>query len=102
DGGVVPRGQFAIVGEQGPEIISSGASPLRVTPINDNIAASHAARLTADGGAGRSMTYAPINNFYGHTQDDLRRSLDERDRGLKAEMPGLMDRHSFNRKRGMA
>ena len=102
DGGVVPKGQFAIVGEQGPEIISAGASPLRVTPMNDNYAASHAARLAPDGGGARSMAYAPVNNFYGHTQDDLRRSLDERDRSLKSEMPGMMDRHTFNRKRGMA
>jgi len=101
DGGVVPRGQFAIVGEQGPEVISAGASPLRVTPMNDNYAASRAAQLTPDGGGVRAMSYAPVNNFYGHTQDDLRRSLDDRDRALKAEMPGMMDRHSFNRNRGM-
>ncbi len=102
DGGVVPRGQFAIVGEEGPEVISSGASPLRVTPINDNYAAKHTARVIPDGGGGGLMQYAPVNNFYGHTQDDLRRSLDERDRALKSEMPGMMDRHNFNRKRGMA
>jgi len=102
DGGVVPRGKFAIVGEEGPEIISSGASPLRVTPMNDNVAASHAARLSPDGGGVRAVSYAPVNNFYGHTQDDLRRSLDERDRALKSEMPGMMDRHTFNQRRGMA
>ena len=102
DGGVVPRGQFAIVGEEGPEIISAGASPLRVTPMNDNYTQSRAARLSPDGGGARAMSYAPINNFYGHTQDDLRRSLDERDRALKADMPGMMDRHTFNQRRGMA
>ena len=102
DGGVVPRGQFAIVGEQGPEIISAGSSPLRVTPMNDNYAARATAGLIPDGGGARSMAYAPVNNFYGHTQDDLERSLDERDRALKSEMPGMMDRHSFNQRRGMA
>jgi len=102
DGGVVPRGQFAIVGEQGPEVISAGAAPLRVTPINDNYAATATAGMIPDGGGVRAMSYAPVNNFYGHTQDDLRRSLDERDRALKSEMPGMMDRHSFNRNRGMA
>jgi len=70
--------------------------------MNDNISAGHAAALTPDGGGVRAMSYAPVNNFYGHTQDDLRRSLDARDSALKSEMPGLMDRHSFNRKRGMA
>ena len=102
DGGVVPRGQFAIVGERGPEIISAGASPLRVTPMNDNYAATATAGMVPDGGGVRAMSYAPVNNFYGHTQDDLKRSLDERDRALKSEMPGMMDRHSFNRNRGMA
>lgn len=102
DGGVVPKGQFAIVGERGPEVISAGASPLRVTPINDNYAATATAGKIPDGGGMRAMSYAPVNNFYGHTQDDLQRSLDDRDRALKAEMPSMMDRHTFNQRRGMA
>lgn len=35
-GGVLRAGQIGVVGERGPELISSGAQPLRVTPLNDN------------------------------------------------------------------
>lgn len=35
-GGVIPGGRFGLVGEAGPELISAGRAPLRVTPISSN------------------------------------------------------------------
>lgn len=32
DGGVIPRGQFGLVGERGPELVAAGSSPLTVYP----------------------------------------------------------------------
>lgn len=32
NGGVIPRGQFGVVGERGPELVAAGSSPLTVYP----------------------------------------------------------------------
>lgn len=45
-GGVLGGGKIGLVGEKGPELISAGASPLRVTPLEKNGGAAQAVHVT--------------------------------------------------------
>lgn len=68
-GGVLSAGKIGVVGENGPELVSAGSSPLRVTPLNDN------------GRAAANVNYAPVFNIDARGADQgavdrLSRALD--------------------------
>ena len=58
-GGVMPPNSTALVGEHGPELISTGASPMRVT--NNSQTDEMLSRYGAGGG---SMTMAPVQTSF--------------------------------------
>lgn len=83
-GGVLASGKVGVVGENGPELISAGASPIRVTPLNDN------GRQTAN------SNYSPTFNIDARGADQaavarLERSLNEFARTEAKRIDARMD-----------
>lgn len=91
-GGVLSAGKVGIVGESGPELISAGASPIRVTPLNDN------GRQTAN------SNYSPTFNIDARGADQaavarLERSLNEFARTEAKRIDARMDTRQIRKVR---
>jgi len=97
-GGSVKPGYFYEVNEQGREFIAPIGQELNVIPNKPAKAITGGAR-----GAGSSqIIYAPVSNFYGHTEGDLKRNLDQRDQRIRQDVPNLVDGRLHERNKGLA
>ena len=64
NGGIIPQGQFGVVGEQGRELVSAASGPLQITPLSKV--------TTATGGGGSSqIVYAPTYSVQGASQGEI-------------------------------
>jgi len=77
DGGVIPRGQFGLVGERGPELVAAGSSPLTVYP-NEAF------------GSGGGTVYNIDARGSNMSEAQFRAILDERDRQLLNRVPATV------------
>jgi len=97
DGGTIPLGQFGVVGEAGPELISAASGPLTVTPLG-KLPNTNPGRVSS----GASVT---IQNSYTLSGVDTREMvayIDSKSRETERRVPSLVSQYEFDRGRGAA
>lgn len=82
-GGNIPSGQFGIVGERGPEIVTGPANVMSRVDTSKALAAQGSQSIT-------SVNYAPVYNLQGYTTADLNSELDRRAADARREFPALL------------